>query len=144
MVVGKKLDDVFMVMEFMEHDLKGLMEERNSSNPLFAMSEVRLHCFPAFVRLFVHSVGCICLGRRITRDTQVYAFPIARGGNTSCTWPEHTNQTSMGSVLLLSAIPVPQIKMLARQGREVLPECSAAVVSAVPGQPGMSLGSSSN
>lgn len=39
-VVGKKLDDVFMVMEFMEHDLKGLMEERDSSNPLFAMSEV--------------------------------------------------------------------------------------------------------
>ncbi len=42
-VVGKKLDDVFMVMEFMEHDLKGLMEERDSSNPLFAMSEVCLH-----------------------------------------------------------------------------------------------------
>ena len=40
-VVGKKLDDVFMVMEFMEHDLKGLMEERDSTNPLFAMSEVR-------------------------------------------------------------------------------------------------------
>lgn len=40
-VVGKKLDDVFMVMEFMEHDLKGLMEERNSSNPLFAMSEIK-------------------------------------------------------------------------------------------------------
>ena len=39
-VVGKKLDDVFMVMEFMEHDLKGLMEERDSTNPLFAMSEV--------------------------------------------------------------------------------------------------------
>lgn len=39
-VVGKKLDDVFMVMEFMEHDLKGLMEERDGSNPLFAMSEV--------------------------------------------------------------------------------------------------------
>lgn len=40
-VVGKKLDDVFMVMEFMEHDLKGLMEERDSSNPLFAMSEIK-------------------------------------------------------------------------------------------------------
>ena len=39
-VVGKKLDDVFMVMEFMEHDLKGLMEDRDASNPLFAMSEV--------------------------------------------------------------------------------------------------------
>lgn len=39
-VVGKKLDDVFMVMEFMEHDLKGLMEERDSTNPLFVMSEV--------------------------------------------------------------------------------------------------------
>lgn len=44
MVVGKKLDDVFMVMEFMEHDLKGLMEDRDSSNPLFAMSEVCPHC----------------------------------------------------------------------------------------------------
>ena len=42
--MGKKLDDVFMVMEFMEHDLKGLMEDRDSSNPLFAMSEVAAHC----------------------------------------------------------------------------------------------------
>lgn len=50
-VVGKKLDDVFMVMEFMEHDLKGLMEERDSSNPLFAMSEVGAQRtdMPAFV-----------------------------------------------------------------------------------------------
>ena len=45
-VVGKKLDDVFMVMEFMEHDLKGLMEERDSTNPLFAMSEVSSHPHP--------------------------------------------------------------------------------------------------
>ena len=27
MVVGKSLDSVFMVMEFMEHDLKQLMED---------------------------------------------------------------------------------------------------------------------
>ncbi len=33
----------------MEHDLKGLMEERDSSNPLFAMSEVCLHCLHAFI-----------------------------------------------------------------------------------------------
>ena len=42
-VVGKKMDDIFMVMEFMEHDLKGLMEAQDSGGgPLFAMSEV---CF---------------------------------------------------------------------------------------------------
>ena len=52
MVVGKKLDDVFMVMEFLEHDLKGLMEERDSSNPLFAMSEVCPVC------------DCVCLSVR--------------------------------------------------------------------------------
>ena len=52
MVVGKKLDDVFMVMEFMEHDLKGLMEERDSSNPLFAMSEVGAPC--TYVKSVTH------------------------------------------------------------------------------------------
>jgi cell division cycle 2-like protein len=26
-VVGSSLDDIFMVMEFMEHDLKGLMDD---------------------------------------------------------------------------------------------------------------------
>ena len=44
-VVGKKMDDIFMVMEFMEHDLKGLMEAQDASGPVFAMSEVS-HCFP--------------------------------------------------------------------------------------------------
>ena len=42
-VVGKKMDDIFMVMEFMEHDLKGLMEAQDASGPVFAMSEVS-HC----------------------------------------------------------------------------------------------------
>lgn len=34
------MDDIFMVMEFMEHDLKGLMEAQDASGPVFAMSEV--------------------------------------------------------------------------------------------------------
>ncbi len=38
-VVGSKLDDIFMVMEFMEHDLKALQESRTKP---FAVSEV---CF---------------------------------------------------------------------------------------------------
>ncbi len=37
-VVGSKLDDIFMVMEYMEHDLKALQESRTKP---FAVSEVR-------------------------------------------------------------------------------------------------------
>jgi cell division cycle 2-like len=36
-VVGNKLDDVFMVMEYMEHDLKALM---NSMSDPFSIAEV--------------------------------------------------------------------------------------------------------
>lgn len=39
-VVGNKLDDIYMVMEYMEHDLKALQESR--SKP-FAVSEVVFH-----------------------------------------------------------------------------------------------------
>ena len=36
-VVGRKLDDIYMVMEYMEHDLKALQE---SMRQPFAVSEV--------------------------------------------------------------------------------------------------------
>lgn len=38
-VVGKSLDSVFMVMEFMEHDLKQLMEDMPHA---FSVAEVGL------------------------------------------------------------------------------------------------------
>lgn len=38
------MDDIFMVMEFMEHDLKGLMEGQET-NGVFAMSEVSSQAF---------------------------------------------------------------------------------------------------
>lgn len=42
------MDDIFMVMEFMEHDLKGLMEGQET-NGVFAMSEVSSQASPASV-----------------------------------------------------------------------------------------------
>lgn len=41
MVVGRKLDDIFMVMEYVEHDLKALTE--TMSKP-FTVSEVCHDC----------------------------------------------------------------------------------------------------
>ena len=70
-VVGRKLDDVFMVMEFMEHDLKGLMEDRDSSNPLFAMSEVMFHpavkCFEPVLRATAGLLHCCCIHTLLKR-----------------------------------------------------------------------------
>lgn len=67
-VVGKSLDSVFMVMEFMEHDLKQLMEDM--PHP-FSVAEVRACCacgLPA---------SCMC-GAGLTRD--ICCMRIGGGG----------------------------------------------------------------
>ena len=50
-VVGDQLDSVLMVMEFVEHDLKGLMEDMPTA---FTVAEVRLPCSALDVCHFVN------------------------------------------------------------------------------------------
>ena len=70
MVVGRKLDDIYMVMEYMEHDLKKLQE---SMKQPFSTSEARLALCPAWRMRApecsrhadenVHWLGSLNLGR---------------------------------------------------------------------------------
>lgn len=41
-VVGNRLDDIFMVMEYMEHDLKALMNTIKSMDKRFTIAEVSI------------------------------------------------------------------------------------------------------
>jgi hypothetical protein len=57
-VVGNKLDDIFMVMEYMEHDLKALQE---SMIKPFTVSEARTDFLPFLDKML--PAHCACMRR---------------------------------------------------------------------------------